>query len=411
MNTLILFRLSFLVIKNHPGRSFLTILGIMIGISAIIVTFSVGRGAEERIKAQIMTLGENALYVIAGNVVDRGAVRPGLGSTAKLTRDDLRSIQAQVDSIKHISRGFDVLEPLTYGINSATERIFGTNSAILAIRNQEMERGAFFSNYDVNHRANVIILGNEIAKKLFKNEDPLGKTIKIKRYPFLVTGILKHISNFFGMENPNNLSYIPWTVAKKYYKKPGKAEKDVDFIAVKLGNEALKGEGLRKISRTLRQAHKIQPESESDDFMILDQQSIAKSAETASQILQLFGLLAASISLLVGGIGIMNIMLVSVQERTREIGIRLALGATRQNIQTQFLIEALSLCFIGGVLGILFGITAQQVLSSLTNLPGVLEIKPMLVSLFITMLVGVFFGYYPAYKASRLNPVEALYYH
>lgn len=410
MNTLILFRLSLLVIKNHPGRSFLTVLGIMIGITAIIVTFSVGRGAEERIKSQIMSLGENSLYVVAGNIIDRGTVRSTLGRAAKLTRDDLRAMRAQVDCIQYITRGFEVIQPITYGINSITEHVLGTNSAILAIRNLEMERGNFFTNYQINHRANVVVLGNGIAKTLFKNEDPLGKTVKIKRYPFLVIGILKHISNFFGIQDPNNISYIPWTVAKKYYKKPEKTENEVDFIALKLGAEATTGEGLRKISRTLRQMHKIKPGGE-DDFMILDQQSIAKSAETASQILQLFGLLAASISLLVGGIGIMNIMLVSVQERTREIGIRLALGATRRNIQAQFLIEALTLCFIGGILGIVLGIAAQQALGYATSLPGVLEIRPMFVSFFITMLIGVFFGYYPAYKASRLNPVEALYQH
>ncbi|MBN2266947.1 MAG: ABC transporter permease [Candidatus Babeliaceae bacterium] len=408
MNPYILLRTSFLVIKRHPGRSFLTVLGIMIGILAIIVTFSIGRGAEQRIKAQILALGENSLYIIPGNVIERGRVRSNLARPARLTQKDMYAIKNAVSSVKLITPGFEVREQITRGTTAAQEHIFGTSPAMLDITDQHVAQGMFFTNQQVKTRANVIVLGDVLAKILFKKESPLNKIIRIKRLPFMVIGVLAHKSEFWGTEDPNKRGYIPWTTAKKYFKKPEKLGREVDFVAAKLGKEEIKGEGLRKIARTLRQTHEIEPGGE-DDFTIFDQQSIAQSAETASEIIQLFGLLAASISLLVGGIGIMNIMLVSVYERTREIGIRLAIGATRRAIQAQFLIEALTLCLVGGIIGILTGIAAVKFLSTYTTIPGIIELKPLLVSLIITFLVGLFFGYFPARQASRLNPVDALY--
>ncbi len=408
MSPLVLFRTSISIISRHAARSMLTILGIMIGIASIIVTFSIGRGAEQRIKSQIMALGENSLYIIPGNVVERGHVRSSLGKKPKVTMQDIYAIKAQIDCVAYISPGYEIMEPIVVGTTTAQERLIGSDLAMLFIRGQKVQRGDFFNDYHVQQRVNVVVLGDVLAKNLFKGEDPLGKTLHIKRVPFTVIGILAHEDNYWGTEDPNKRGYMPYTVAKKYFKKATKGEDDIDFIAAKLGNEKFKGEGLRKITRALKQTHHIKPGDE-DDFTIFDQQSIAKSAETASEIIQLFGLIAASISLLVGGIGIMNIMLVSVQERTREIGIRLALGATQSNIQAQFLIEAIVLCLLGGIIGILSGLGLLIILSSLTNLPGIIEIQPLLAALFITMLIGITFGYYPARKASLLDPVKALY--
>lgn len=408
MNPYILVRTSLLVVKRNPGRSFLTILGIMIGITAIIVTFSIGRGAEQRIKAQILSLGENSLYIIPGTIFEHGRVRAGLARAPQLTLDDAAAIKSAVPSISYITPGYEIWAQATRGTITSQNRIFGAAANMLNILDQRVEKGIFFTDEHTRTRANVMVLGHSMANTFFKNEDPTGKILRIDRIPFLIIGVLKYKGEFWGVEDPNTRGYIPWSVAKKYFKKTTKTSKEVDFIALKLGQEDIKGEGLRKISRTLRHLHKITAGGE-DDFSIFDQQSIAKSAEAASDIIQLFGLLAASISLLVGGIGIMNIMLVSVQERTREIGIRLALGATPGDIQAQFLIEAISLCTMGGLIGISAGIAIQQFLCSITNLPGVIELKPLLISLLITFLVGTFFGYFPARQASRLNPVEALY--
>jgi putative ABC transport system permease protein len=406
MKTITLFKTSLSVIYRHAVRSFLTVLGIMIGIAAIVVTFSIGRGAEARIRSQIMSLGENAIYIIPGNVMQHGHTGT-VEKTPHLTTDDLYAITSQIDDIVGYTPAFEVSEPIIYGDVTAKERIMGTDSNILALLSRTMDHGIFFTDYHVKHRENVIVLGDSLAESLFKGGDPLGKVIRIKRIPFTVIGIVKYDGNFWGTNDPNKLGYMPYTTAKKYFK-PDLLERDLDFIVLKLGNEKFKGESLRKVTRTLRLTRHIKP-NEQDDFTIFDQQTIASSAETASRVIELFGLIAAFISLIVGGIGIMNIMLVSVQERTREIGIRLALGATQSMIQTQFIIEAVVLCTLGGIIGVIVGIGLVNVLSYITNLPGIIEVKPIAMALLVTILIGVFFGYYPARKASLLNPVDALY--
>lgn len=408
MNTFILIRTSLRVFYSHPVRSLLTVLGIMIGIVAIIVTFSISQGAEQKVKSQILSLGENSLYILNGNVIEHGQVLSNLAQPAKLTFSDFEALKAQVPAIEYISPGYELREPISYGLMSAKEHLFGSDESTLIIRNRQIARGTFFNKYHVDHRLNVLVMGHELAKSLFKHDDPLGKIVRIKGIPFTVIGVLKPVSQYWGAEDPNREGFIPWTVAKKYFKKPDKTDLEMDFIAIKLGKEEIKGEGLRMLTRALRVLHNIKL-GNVEDFLIIDLQSLAQSAETASEIIQLFGLLAASISLLVGGIGIMNIMLVSVQERTREIGIRLALGATQRTIQVQFLIEALTLCLLGGIMGILAGVAAAKGLSTVTSLPGAIELRPLIVSLLATFLIGIFFGYYPARQAARLNPVEALY--
>ncbi len=409
MNSLVLLKTSITVFFKHPVRSFLTILGIAIGIAAIIATFSIGRGAEIRIRSQIMSMGENAAYIIPGNVFERGRVRAALGTNPRLTKTDVYALKEQIPQLRAITGGFDVLEPIVYKTASSHDRIFGTTAeTITVIQGRKLAKGELFSDYHRKYGLTVIVLGSELANILFKDEDPIGKTIRVGRTPFMVLGVLEPYENYFGNDDPNKKGFIPDTTAQKYFKKPEKTLNDVDFIIVKFGKEAHEGENLRKIIRVLRQTHNIRP-GDLEDFTIFDQQSIANSAATASDIIQLFGLIAASISLLVGGIGIMNIMLVSVQERTREIGIRLALGATQGTIQAQFLIEAAFLCLIGGVVGIIFGLGITTLLSTLTNLPGFIETEPIIVALLVTLLIGLMFGYYPARKASLMDPVKALY--
>jgi len=407
MSILVLLETSLSMIYRHAGRSILTILGMTIGITAIIVTFAIGRGAEMRIRAQIMGMGENAVFIVPGNVMKQGR-QHDVNSPSKLTFTDLFAIKTQINEVSEGTPGFEISETIVNGTTSTKEQIMGVSPSLFVIRNIKTSRGMLFNEHHINQRANVIILGAKLAEILFKEEDPIGKVIRIKRIPFTVIGVLVAEETFFGTEDQSKRGYIPYTVAQKYFQKPNKTTQDVDFIALKLSNEKSAGEGLRKITRALRQTHHIKP-NDDDDFTIFDQQSIAKSAATATEIVQLFGLIAASISLLVGGIGIMNIMLVSVQERTREIGLRLALGATQNLIQAQFLIEALTLCLLGGIFGILCGLGINELLGAFTSLPGVIETRPLLAALLITMLIGLSFGYYPARKASQLNPIDALY--
>lgn len=267
--------------------------------------------------------------------------------------------------------------------------------------------GDFFTDHHLQYRENVVVLGYTVAQKLFKHAHPIGKTISIGYRPFTVIGVLNRIEYFWGIQDPNTRSFIPFTTSKKYFRSPGETKNDIGFISLNIITKKNPSTALRRIRRILRFMHNIES-GEPDDFTIFDQQAISKSAERASEVIKLFGLIAATISLIVGGIGIMNIMLVSVQERTKEIGIRLAIGATQRLIQFQFLFESITLSLFGGILGVALGIAAQHVITNLANLSGAIEPIPLLVALIITIMTGIFFGYYPARKASLLNPVDAL---
>lgn len=408
MNTFLLWRTSLNVIRKHAIRSTLTILGIMIGIAAIIVTFSIGSGAQAKVKKQIMSMGEGAVYIVSGNVIERGQARSTSATPPRLRERDLEAIQHQCENVSYVSRGLEALHVMKYGVNSVKDRIIGSDTNMQNISNYKIKYGQFFTDDHVQKRMNVVVLGHELAKKLFKGADPLDQTIRINDIPFTVIGVYDIVEFYWGTNDPNIRAYIPFTVADKYFRKEGMVSGDLGFIGLRIENPEQNAEDtLRKIRRILRFMHSIGPDDE-DDFMIFDQQSVSDAAQQATNVIKLFGLIAASISLLVGGIGVMNIMLVSVKERTKEIGIRLALGATQGVIQRQFLIEAMTLSAFGGLMGILLGIGAQYLLSRATNLPGTIEIIPLIGSFLVTMLVGIFFGFYPAQKASLLDPVEAL---
>lgn len=407
MNTFILLRTAIRAIIRHKGRSFLTVLGIMIGISAIVVTFSIGRGAEEKIKSQIMGMGEGAVYIIPGNIVTRRGIRSSSEKPARLTIQDLEAIRQQVPEIKEVSRMTYSIEQLEHKGIVAREQLLGVDPSILKINDNKLQYGEVFNKDHVEKRANVVVLYNEIAKRLFEHEYPIGKTVKINGVPFIVIGVMEPIGHYWGPEDPNRRAIIPYTVAKKYFRQPDEAEDDLGAMALGLYKIADSKLIIRKIKRILRFRHNIE-HGEEDDFTIFDQESISKAAEDAARVIKLFGLIAASISLIVGGIGVMNIMLVSVQERTREIGIRMAIGATQGVVQLQFLLEAIVLCAIGGIIGIGLGLIGMFFVSNFTELPSVIELTPLIASFLVTIIVGIFFGYYPARKASLLNPIDAL---
>lgn len=419
MRIIFLIKTAINAMIRHPVRSLLTVLGIMIGIAAIIITFSIGRGAEEKIRSQIMAMGEGACWIIPGNIITRGATRSQLEKTIRLTESDLIAIRDQVPEIDKISRSTYTLELLEYAGNAIRERILGSDENILAINQNRLKYGTAFSQAQVISRTNVVIIGEKIEQKLFGKEFPLGKIIHINGNPFTIIGVVEHQEHFWGQEDTNARSFIPFTVAKKYFRKVqesgtgidlgtvGEGEADLGAIALKFKDGISSEEPLRKIRRILRFRHNIQL-GEADDFTIFDQEEITKAAQKAASVIKLFGLIAASISLLVGGIGIMNIMLVSVQERTKEIGLRIAIGATQNSIQAQFLLEAVTLCALGGLMGIAIGLLGQLSVTTFTRLLSIFEFVPLFVSFLITILIGIFFGFYPAYKASLLNPIDAL---
>ncbi len=407
MTTFILMRTSLYAIRKHTARSFLTILGIMIGIAAIIVTFSIGHGAEEKIRKQILAMGENSIYIIPGNIIERGRVRSTLAMPPQLTEKDLYAITKQIPTIAHAARSHNTIQLIEFGKHAMKEQVYGADANILKINKNSVLYGDFFNEHHLKYRANVVVLGYTVAQKLFKHAYPIGKTVSIGYQPFTVIGVLNRIEYFWGTQDPNTRSLIPFTTSKKYFSRPGETKKNIGFITLSIITEKKPGTTLRRIRRILRFMHNIE-DKEPDDFTIFDQQTISKSAERASGIIKLFGLIAATISLIVGGIGVMNIMLVSVQERTKEIGIRLAIGATQRLIQLQFLFESIILSSLGGFLGVILGITAQHIITNLANLSGAIEPIPLFIAFIMTIMTGIFFGYYPARKASLLNPVDAL---
>jgi putative ABC transport system permease protein len=407
MKTIILVKTSLRAVRKHAIRSFLTILGIMIGVAAIVVTFSIGRGAEEKIKAQIMVMGEGSIYLFPGNVITRGAVRSSLSVPPRLTVDDMQSIKGQIPGIRTITRGMYSMQRLEFGSAAIKDQLIGADETMFQISKYSLQLGLPFSNEQVLQRANVIVIGEKTRDNLFGKEYPIGKTIRVAGNPFLVIGVLSHQEHFAGTDDPNGHSYIPFSVAKKLFRQPQENEDDLGFIAFDLHDNKQSEQVTRIVKRVLRFRHDTKPDEE-DDFLIIDQQSVTKAAQEAADVIKLFGLIAASISLLVGGIGVMNIMLVSVQERKQEIGLRIALGATKPLVQAQFLIEAATLCSIGGFIGIMIGMVGQWGITHFTTLSSIIEIMPIFLSFLVTICVGIFFGYYPAHKAAALNPIDAL---
>ncbi|MFC1841568.1 ABC transporter permease [Candidatus Dependentiae bacterium] len=407
MNILILLRTSLRVLRKHKVRSFLTILGIMIGISAIIVTFSIGRGAEEAISSTILGMGEGTIYIMPAEFMKRGGLRSDVAQRVKLSTREMKKIKKNSPEIQEISPMQMTIQQMEYKQKLAQGTVIGCHPNMLKVNDNTLALGHFFNDYHLHQKSNVVILGSKMAKNLFNTEDPVGKVILVNKQPCKVIGVLDDKPHFWGPRDPNEWTYMPFTVSKKICRGHDESEDELTMIGIKpypgIDSEVL----LRKIKSILRFAYKTKA-GEEDQFTIFDQKSIEEVARDAAGVIKLFGLLAAMISLLVGSIGVMNIMLVSVKERTREIGIRMAIGATQRSIRTQFLIESTILCLFGGAIGVMLGLLAQIGVSYVATLPVVIEFTPMVISLIVTIFIGVFFGYYPARQASLLNPVDAL---
>ncbi|HLP16372.1 MAG TPA: ABC transporter permease [Bacteroidota bacterium] len=404
MNILNILKVAMRSLNRNKLRSFLTMLGIIIGVGAVIAMMAVGYGAQYNIQQQIASLGTNVLMIFPGST-NQGGVRGGMGSMSTLTPDDLEAIKTQCSAVQMVSPAIRSGGQIVYGENNWATSVMGGTQDYFAIRNWPISSGAAFTEADVRSATKVCVLGQTIVDNLFKGSDPVGAVIRIKKLPFKVVGVLAPKGQSAQGSDQDDIIIAPYTTVQK--KLMG-----VTFLGLMLvsavSDDAMP-EAQAQITELLRARHKIQP-WEDNDFTVRSQTEIATAAESTTQVLTILLASIASISLLVGGIGIMNIMLVSVTERTREIGIRMSIGARGRDILFQFLIEAMVLSLMGGLVGVIIGVSASKLISALAGWPTVVSAMSVGLAFVFSAAVGIFFGFYPARKASNLNPIDALRY-
>ncbi len=388
-------------------RSFLTMLGIIIGVGAVITMLAVGTGASEKISQQIASVGSNLLIVIPGSIT-QGGIRMGSGSHSTLTRDDAEAIEKECSAVSAVAPVLNTAAQVVYGNQNWATGIYGTSPGILEVKDCALVAGRNFIDQDIRSATKVCILGQTVVDNLFGGIDPIGQIIRIKKVPFMVIGILEPKGQSIMGQDQDDVIYIPVTTAQKKIvgsSVPGM----VRSIMVKGRSAEDMSLAEKQVTELLRQRHRSGPNKE-DDFTVRNLSQMMQVAEQSAKVMTILLGAIASISLLIGGIGIMNIMLVSVTERTREIGIRMSIGAKTWDIRIQFIIEALTLSLIGGIFGIILGVTGSSLLSAFAGWATIVTPLSIIMAFSFSGLVGIFFGFYPAYKASLLNPIDALRY-
>lgn len=392
-------------IGRNKLRSILTMLGIIIGVACVIATIGIGEGARAFMESQFKSLGTNFLIVMPGATTSSGA-RAGWGTNSKLSEQDLAAMKNECQSCAYVSGQVRAVAQVIYGNQNWSTSIQGVETDWPMIRAWNVEKGAFFTDADNRAAAKVCLLGKSVERELFNQENPVGKMIRIKNIPFKVVGVLEAKGGSMMGSDQDDLVVAPYeTVRKKLIGTP----LQVGVILVSAVSNEMVDQTQDEISAILRQRHRI-GKGQDDDFMIRSQTEMLQQAEAQSQTLSVLLWSIAGVSLLVGGIGIMNIMLVSVTERTREIGVRMAIGAKGRDIRSQFLIEALVLALGGGAAGILLGVGVQRLVARFGGWPVELYANAIILAFVFSAVVGIFFGFYPAHKASRLDPIEALRY-
>src|SRR6202171_4444022 len=390
-------------IARNKLRSTLTALGIIIGVACVIAMIAVGGGAQAAVQAQISSLGTNFLMVFPGTSTQSGA-RIFSGQST-LTEDDVAAVRAECPSVAYVAPRSRSSGQVVYGNLNWGTSIQGVGVEWPFVRSWNIEKGSFFDDTEIRSAAEVCILGATVATSLFGDQNAIGQMVRIKNFPFRVIGVLESKGGSTMGQDQDDTVIAPYTSVMKLLKRSSK----IDMFMASATSRNTVDQAQAEMEALLRQRHRLQPGQDSD-FMIRSQQEIAQTADQTSR--QMSALLAAiaSISLLVGGIGIMNIMLVSVTERTREIGIRMAIGAKGRDILTQFLFEAVTMAIGGGLLGVGIGIAASKFVGKTLQWPIVITPESVLISFGVAAVVGVFFGFYPARKASRLDPIDALRY-
>jgi len=397
-------RIAFDALLRNKMRSLLTMLGIIIGVGAVIAMVAVGEGARVQVEAQISTLGSNILMVFPGSL-SRGGVMGGSQTGTSLTEEDQQAVKEQCPAVAYVSPQVGTGAQLVFGNKNWGTRVQGGTVDFFAIRDWQLSSGEFFTEQDVRAATKVCVIGQTIVDQLFESADPVGQTIRIRSIPFKVIGVLKPKGQNAMGQDQDDIVVIPYTSLQK--RLAGQI-RSWGFIVSAVSKDKIT-EAQQQISDLLRVRHKLGPGDE-NDFTIRTQTEIADAQSATAKIMTILLASIASISLLVGGIGVMNIMLVSVTERTREIGIRISIGARQRDILTQFLMEAIVMSLLGGLIGIIFGVVASNLVSRFAGWPTFVTPQSIIMAVSFSMAVGVFFGFYPARKASSLNPIDALRY-
>ena len=399
-----LLKMAALSLIANKLRTFLTMLGIIIGVCSVIAMVSVGQGVKKNVVDSISRLGSNMLVVMSGSS-NRGGIRGGAGSVQTLTYDDALAIKSKIKNIDYVSPTVQTSSQVVYGHENWSTTVTGVIPEYVAIQSLTMQSGIFFSNHDVDVRNRVAVIGTTVATNLFGGVNPVGEKIRIGNAPYTVIGLIASKGQSTGGQDQDDIVLIPLTTAQERLL----GITYVRSVNVQVSTADKMDEVQENIEKLLRQRHRIRT-GMTDDFNVRNLTSIMETMnETTTMITLLLGSIAG-ISLVVGGIGIMNIMMVSVTERTREIGIRKAIGATYNSIMLQFLIESTMISILGGIIGIIIGVGAAQAISKFGNFTTVISSLSIIASFGFSLFVGIFFGMLPARKAARLDPIDALRY-
>jgi putative ABC transport system permease protein len=398
------FKVAGRALRKNMLRSVLTALGIIIGVGAVIAMVSIGNGAKAQVQSQIASLGQNILQVFSGSITASG-IRTGFGGAGTLKIEDAEAIRREIPGVSAVSEEVASTAQVAAGNQNWFTRILGESAEYFDIRQWPIADGAAFSSQDVRSANKVCVIGHTTAYNIYGNEDPVGQILRIKGVPFVVTGVLTQKGFSLQGTDQDDVVIMPYTSAMKRVA----GGTTLRNINVQIASEDQIESAQQQIVSLLRQRHNIRS-GRDDDFTVRNQQEVADTANATANVMTGLLFAVACVSLVVGGIGIMNIMLVSVTERTREIGVRLAVGAHGSDILTQFLIEAVVLSAMGGVIGIGAGIVASKVISMIKHWPTVISPLWMFIAFLVSAAVGIFFGFYPAREASRLDPIEALRY-
>ena len=391
-------------LRRNKLRSGLTALGIIIGVASVVAMVAVGNGAQARIESQVSALGQNLLSIFAGSRRS-GGVNSGLGSASSMTLADADAIRREVTDVVAVSpEDSTTAQAIANGRNWSTT-VAGESPDYLRIRDWKLASGSMFNDREVRGAAKVAVIGSKTANELFGPLNPVGQTVRVQGIPFVIIGLLESKGAGMGGQNQDDRILIPYTTAMKRVT----GDKYLRSINVQVVSADRMEVAQQQITSLLRQRHRLTADRD-NDFNIFNQKEIADTVSSISRIITLLLGAISGISLVVGGIGIMNIMLVSVTERTREIGIRIAVGAQPGDIRLQFLIEAITLSLLGGIIGVLFGVGASRLVAVVANFNAIVSAGSILLAFGVSFAIGVFFGFYPARKAAALDPIDALRY-
>lgn len=405
MNFANLFRIALKALGNNKFRGFLTMLGIIIGVGSVITMLAIGQGSKKSIQAEISEMGSNMIMIHPGEDM-RGGVRLSADDMQTLKVKDFEDIRQECGHVSLVSPSVNSTGQAVYGTNNTPTSVYGVNEEFLDIRGYKVQDGDIFSEQDIKTAAKVCLVGKTVIDQLFTNgENPVGKVIRFGSIPFRIVGVLESKGyNSMGMDQ-DNLIITPYTTVMKRIL----AITYLQEIVCSALSEEYTDKAIEEVSSVLRRNHKLK-ESDDDDFNIRSQQELSTMMTSTSDMMSTLLAAVAGISLLVGGIGIMNIMYVSVTERTKEIGLRMSIGAKGRDILAQFLIEATLISITGGLLGVILGVAASYIVKAVLSYPILIQPWSIVVSFLVCTIIGIFFGWYPARKASNLDPIEAIRY-